>query len=276
MESKGWQDRCLMASNLLVSFLRDHLAVVSKPMMNGSPIDRSLHMETPGPYVEDILSTLRHQLGNSVNALKVTLDVLHENFDLFNDEKKREYVERAKEVLARQQAMVDAMRSYSSVNVNEQKPIEFLPFWEQFLAMLRQRTEKVILSQELQAGPHCVMGSPVAIQNVLMQLVENALDAVEGIENPRIELSVSDEGERLRIAVTDNGCGIRQKDMSKIFVPLFTTKPKRKGLGLSIALKLMSQMGGRLEIAPLAQGGTVAAIWLQRVGGENHGQAVHQ
>jgi two-component system C4-dicarboxylate transport sensor histidine kinase DctB len=236
-------------------------------MINDSPIDKALHMESPVPFLEDILSTLRHQLGNSVNALKVTLDVLHENFDLFNDEKKREYLERAKEVLARQQAMVDAMRSYSSVNVNDQKPIEFMPFWEQFLATLRQRTEKIILRQELQAGPHRVMGSAIAIQNVLMQLVENALDAVEGIENPRLELSVSEEGERLRISV---------KDMSKIFVPLFTTKPKRKGLGLSIALKLMSQMGGRLEIAPLAQGGTVATIWLQRVGGENHGQAVHQ
>ncbi len=265
-----------MASNLLMLFLRDHPVVIANPMINDTSIDKALHTESPVPFVEEILSTLRHQLGNSVNALKVTLDVLHENFDLFDDEKKREYVERAKEVLARQQAMVDAMKSYSSVNVNDQRPIEFLPFLEQFLATLRQRTEKVILHQELRSGPQRVMGSPIAIQNVLMQLVENALDAVEGVENPKIELSVSEEGKRLRIAVTDNGCGIQRKDMSKIFVPLFTTKPQRKGLGLSIALKLMSQMGGRLEIAPLAQGGTVATIWLQRVGGENHGQSVHQ
>ena len=245
-------------------------------MMNDSSLDKSLTTDTPVPFLEDILSTLRHQLGNSVNALKVTLDVLHENFDLFNDEKKREYLERAQEVLARQQAMVDAMRSYSSVNVNDQKPIEFLSFWEQFLLTLRQRTEKITSVQNLQAGPYHVMGSPIAIQTVLFQLVENALDAVEGLENPRIELSVATEAERIRIGVKDNGCGIKQKDMSKIFVPLFTTKPKRKGLGLSIALKLMTQMGGRLEIGPLAEGGTVATIWLQLVDGENHGQAIPQ
>jgi len=244
--------------------------------MNDSSLDKSLTTDTPVPFLEDILSTLRHQLGNSVNALKVTLDVLHENFDLFSDEKKREYLERAQEVLARQQAMVDAMRSYSSVNVNDQKPIEFLSFWEQFLLTLRQRTEKITSVQNLQAGPYHVMGSPIAIQTVLFQLVENALDAVEGLENPRIELSVTSEAERIRVGVKDNGCGIKQKDMSKIFVPLFTTKPKRKGLGLSIALKLMTQMGGRLEIGPLAEGGTVATIWLQRVDGENHGQAIHQ
>jgi two-component system C4-dicarboxylate transport sensor histidine kinase DctB len=245
-------------------------------MMNDSSLDKSLTTDTPVPFLEDILATLRHQLGNSVNALKVTLDVLHENFDLFNDEKKREYLERAQEVLARQQAMVDAMRSYSSVNVNDQKPIEFLSFWEPFLLTLRQRTEKITSVQNLQAGPYHVMGSPIAIQTVLFQLVENALDAVEGLENPRIELSVTSEAERIRIGVKDNGCGIKQKDMSKIFVPLFTTKPKRKGLGLSIALKLMTQMGGRLEIGPLAEGGTVATLWLQLVDGENHGQAIHQ
>jgi C4-dicarboxylate-specific signal transduction histidine kinase len=245
-------------------------------MINDSSIDKPSATGTPVPFLEDLLSTLRHQLGNSVNALKITLDVLHENFDLFNDEKKREYLERAKEVLNRQQAMVDAMKSYSSVNVNDQKPMDFLSFWEQFLVTLRQRTEKVTSTPILEPGPWKVMGSPMAIQTVLVQLVENAMDAVEDIENPKIELSVTGEGERIRISVKDNGCGIKQKDMSKIFVPLFTTKPRRKGLGLPIALKLMAQMGGRLEIAPQAEGGTAATIWLRRVGGENHGQAIHQ
>jgi C4-dicarboxylate-specific signal transduction histidine kinase len=265
-----------MASNLLPSIFQEKLVLTSKQMMKDSSIDNSVTTGTSVPFLDDLLSTLRHQLGNSVNALKVTLDVLHENFDLFNDEKKREYLERAKEVLGRQQAMVDAMRSYSSVNVNDQKPMDFLSFWEQFLVTLRQRTEKASSTQNPQAGPCDVMGSPMAIQTVLIQLVENALDAVEGVENPKIELSVTSEGDRIRIDVKDNGCGIKQKDMSKVFVPLFSTKPKRKGLGLSIALKLMAQMGGRLEIAPHAEGGTVATIWLQRVGGENHGQSIHQ
>jgi len=158
----------------------------------------------------------------------------------------------------------------------DQKLIDFLSFWEQFLVMWSQRTNKVTSIKNLQAGPHLIMGSPIAIQTVLIQLVENAVEAVEGQENPRVELSVTSEAERIRIGVKDNGCGIKRKDLRKIFVPLFTTKAKRKGLGLSSALKLVAQMGGRLEIAPLAEGGTVAAIWLKRVGGENHGHAIHQ
>jgi two-component system C4-dicarboxylate transport sensor histidine kinase DctB len=232
---------------------------------------KSLSLEAPVACLEDILLILRHQLGNSVNALKVTLEVLHENFDRFSDEKKKEYLERALEVLGRQQIMVDAMRAYSNVNVNESKPIEFLSFWEQFLITLHQRTEKVTVIQNLQTGLYPVMGNPIAIQTVLIQLVENALDAVEGIENPRIEMSVTSEDGYIRIDIRDNGYGIQEKIRSKIFVPLFTTKPKRKGLGLSISLKLTTQMGGRLDIAPLAKGGAAATLWLQQVGGENHG-----
>jgi len=56
------------------------------------------------------------------------------------------------------------------VNVNDQKPIEFLSFWEQFLLTLRQRTEKITSVQNLQAGPYHVMGSPIAIQTVLFSL----------------------------------------------------------------------------------------------------------
>ncbi len=265
-----------MAPILLKSIFRYQCVPIPKEMMNDNSIEKPSTAGTSVPFLEDLLSTLRHQLGNSVNALKVTLDVLHENFDLFNDDKKKEYLVRAKEVLGRQQAMVDAMRSYSSVSANDQKPMDFLCFWEQFLVTLRQRTEKVNSIQSVQPGPCDVMGSPVAIQTVLIELVENALDAVEGIENPKIELSVTSEGEHIRIGVKDNGCGIKPKDLGKIFVPLFTTKPKRKGLGLSIAHKLMVQMGGRLEIALQAEGGTVATIWLRRVGGEKHGQAIHQ
>jgi len=69
----------------------------------------------------------------------------------------------------------------------------------------------------------------------------------------------------------DNGCGIKKGDLGKIFIPLFTTKPGRRGVGLPIALKLLSQMGGRLEIDNLSAGGTQARIWLRTVTGVRDG-----
>jgi hypothetical protein len=72
-------------------------------------------------YLEAILATVRHQLGNAVNALKITLDVMQENFDHFDDSKRKEYLRRTSELLGRQTGMIEAMKSYSSVNASDQK-----------------------------------------------------------------------------------------------------------------------------------------------------------
>jgi signal transduction histidine kinase len=72
------------------------------------------------------------------------------------------------------------------------------------------------------------------------------------------------------IGVRDNGCGITEKDLPKVFLPLFTTKPGRRGMGLPIALKLLSSMGGHMEIESLSEGGTRVRIWLRTVGGEKN------
>ena len=74
--------------------------------------------------VEEILSILCHELGNPINSLKITLDVLRENYDLFDDVKKKVYLKRASKLLARQERLVEVMKSYSKFNVKEPKKIE--------------------------------------------------------------------------------------------------------------------------------------------------------
>jgi signal transduction histidine kinase len=58
--------------------------------------------------LEQILSTLRHEVGNSVNSLKITLDVLRENYDRFDDEKRKDYLNRGSDLIARQVKLIEA------------------------------------------------------------------------------------------------------------------------------------------------------------------------
>ena len=62
--------------------------------------------------LEEILSTMRHQLGNTVNSLKITLDVFWQNFDFFDDQKKKDYLKRGLKIIARQEEFIDAMKTY--------------------------------------------------------------------------------------------------------------------------------------------------------------------
>jgi C4-dicarboxylate-specific signal transduction histidine kinase len=227
-------------------------------------------------YLEAILATVRHQLGNAVNALKITLDVMQENFDHFDDSKRKEYLRRTSELLGRQTGMIEAMKSYSSVNASDQKVMDFRSFWDRFLANAIRRSgeEKVRLNHHLNIEHSMIMANPVALNVTMEHLFDNALEALDLTENPEISLRVSQHEDEILIMIQDNGCGIRKGDLPFVFMPLYTTKPGRRGMGLTIALKLLSKMRGRIEVASLSETGTEVNVWLKITKGERDEQTV--
>jgi two-component system sensor kinase FixL len=113
----------------------------------------------------------------------------------------------------------------------------------------RSRGVEVIRELSPQVGPLRVM--PHALQQVIVNLVLNALDAVEGAERPRIEVATRRRvDESCVIEVTDNGRGIAPEHLGRIFEPFFTTKPvgAGTGLGLSISYSIVERHRGRLEV----------------------------
>jgi C4-dicarboxylate-specific signal transduction histidine kinase len=227
-------------------------------------------------YLEAILATIRHQLGNAVNALKITLDVMQENFDHFDESKRKEYLRRSSELLGRQTGMIEAMKSYSSVNASDQKVLDFRSFWDRFLANAIRRSEeqKVRLKHHLNLEHSMITANPVALNVTMEHLFDNALEALDLTENPEIGLKVSQHEDEILITIQDNGCGIRKGDLPFVFMPLFTTKPGRRGMGLTIALKLLSKMRGRIEVASLSETGTEVNVWLKMTKGEGDEQTV--
>jgi two-component system nitrogen regulation sensor histidine kinase NtrY len=85
------------------------------------------------------------------------------------------------------------------------------------------------------------------IEQVLINLLKNAIQAVEKTENPVIELrAFNDANGRINIQMIDNGQGILPEVLDKIFVPFFTTKPKGSGIGLSLSRQILRLHGGTL------------------------------
>jgi len=95
-----------------------------------------------------------------------------------------------------------------------------------------------------------VVCNPAQISQVLLNLLQNASDAVSEIEAPRISMICSESEELIRIGVQDNGAGVPAQIRARIFDAFFTTKDPGKGtgLGLSIAADIISDHGGRLYI----------------------------
>jgi signal transduction histidine kinase len=85
------------------------------------------------------------------------------------------------------------------------------------------------------------------IEQVLINLFKNALEAVDGIVEPEIKLDAHiDIRSRAVVQVMDNGRGIVEEALDKLFVPFFTTKKDGSGIGLSLAREIMRQHGGSI------------------------------
>ena len=86
------------------------------------------------------------------------------------------------------------------------------------------------------------------ISRCFSNLIKNAIEAVEKIPNPAVEVLLATDDKYITIEIKDNGVGIDEKMLSKIFEPYFTTKTKGTGLGLSIVKRIIEDHGGKIKI----------------------------
>ena len=86
------------------------------------------------------------------------------------------------------------------------------------------------------------------ISRCFNNLIKNAIEAVEKIPNPSVEVLMVTDAKNIKISIKDNGVGIDEKMLSKIFEPYFTTKTKGTGLGLSIVKRIIEDHGGKIKI----------------------------
>ena len=107
-----------------------------------------------------------------------------------------------------------------------------------------------------------IYADPAMLRQVLHNLFQNAIDALTGVENPRILVSTSLGTGGVLLTVRDNGTGIAEGVMGRIFEPYVTTKPKGTGLGLAIVKKIVDEHHGRILVENVTPHGATVSIVL--------------
>ncbi|TDR57075.1 two-component system C4-dicarboxylate transport sensor histidine kinase DctB [Halomonas ventosae] len=130
----------------------------------------------------------------------------------------------------------------------------------------RLRDAGVSVERDWPAQEAWVRADLVRLEQVLVNLIGNALQAIARTEAPRLLLGIEPEGEEVRIRVIDNGPGIAEAHLGRIFEPFFTTKSPGSGLGLglSISARIIDDLGGRLTADNPPGGGARFTITLPR------------
>jgi two-component system sensor histidine kinase HupT/HoxJ len=127
------------------------------------------------------------------------------------------------------------------------------------------RTKQMRLDVRMEIEPELwINGNEGQLHQVIVNLVENAIDAMRASKLPRLVVSAARQGNEILIQVSDNGPGIEKEHISRIFEPFFTTKRvgEGTGLGLWISYGIVREHGGELSAANDPQGGATFSFAL--------------
>ncbi len=99
------------------------------------------------------------------------------------------------------------------------------------------------------------------LEQVLINLVLNAMEACENTPNPKVKVfAVKKFDGQVVISVTDNGPGIPEEIKDQIFIPFFTTKKEGSGIGLSLSKQIMTLHGGKIQVNSMENKGTLISL----------------
>ena len=215
--------------------------------------------------IGSIFAGIRHEIGNPINSAKMTLSVLKSKINTYSREVIEEYLERALGEISGVEYLLKTLKSFNMYETLGPQNVELKPFMDKFLSFLADDLGKKGITIESSFQPEAQWGyaDPRALQQVMLNIMSNASDAMEGRDSPRIIVEVSKVDYIIRIKVTDNGCGISEEQQKRLFTPFFTSKPSGTGLGLVIAKKLLSKMNGTIEITSQRDEGTTVEILIQ-------------
>ena len=148
--------------------------------------------------------------------------------------------------------IVDRLRALAKQRAREQVPLDLNGVVRDTVRMLaaEARRRGVVLREELHPGAIGIAGDRVSLQQLVANLITNALDAAEdaGDQNQReVVVRTGIEAGIGRISVSDNGRGIASEHLSKLFDAFFTTRNEGVGLGLAIARSIAEEHGGHLS-----------------------------
>jgi two-component system NtrC family sensor kinase len=162
--------------------------------------------------------------------------------------------------LERIRDLVQKLRTFSRLDEDERKSVSVRESVDAVLAILRHRFEPRIDVRVRLSPPDTLECVPSLLNQVLLNLVANAIDAIKG--EGTVQISAGAEGSEFLVRVADSGSGISPAARERLFEPFFTTKPvgEGTGLGLAISYSIVKKHGGSLELIDAPGGGTLALI----------------
>lgn len=224
---------------------------------------------------QNLTRVLRHEIMNSITPISSLTSTLREILDhdltRVNEhyELKNEGAEDLREGLntieSRSRGLIkfiDAYREYTSLPQPNFKVIKVKDLLSKVESLMRNeiRKTKVAFKVNMVEDFLTIEADEEMIEQVLINLVKNALEACQETKDPKVELHAGHKDENVVIQVIDNGPGIIREALDKVFVPFFSTKATGSGIGLSLSRQILQLHNGSLSVDSITNVKTVFTL----------------
>lgn len=225
-----------------------------------------LELETRKLYYDRILRIMTHEMRNAIAPIVSLSADMKKNPERYQGEN---FTEAVSLISGESEGIRRFLESYYELTHLPKPQIETVCVKE-FMSGIR-KSFSVYLSERSRSDINIEYTVPVdmiiqADKDLLNRLVtnvlRNAVEAVEAVEKPRIEVKISVSGGHPFISIEDNGCGIPPEVMTNLFQPFYTTKPGGSGIGLCLSRQIARLHGGDFTLVSTPGHGTKALITL--------------
>ena len=219
----------------------------------------------------EMASTLAHELNQPLSAINNYLKGSQRLLEGADDERAalmRDAIDKAGDQAMRAGQIIRRLRDFVSRGESERRVESITKLVEEAsaLALVGVKDRGIRVTFQFDPSVELVLADRVQIQQVLLNLIRNAMDAMEDTKRRELIVSVMPAGENLvRVSVADTGLGIAPEVAEQLFQPFITTKRHGMGVGLSISRTIIEAHGGRIWVEPNPGGGTIFNFTLTAV-----------
>ncbi|MCV2870411.1 ATP-binding protein [Defluviimonas sp. WL0002] len=211
----------------------------------------------------EMSAAVSHELNQPLAAMKTYLAGARLLLQRRRAEEALSSFQRIDDLIERMGAITRQLKSYARKGGEAFEPIDVRASVSSALSMMEPtlRSGKVRITHTLPRGPVMVMADRIRLEQVLINLLRNAVDATKDVAEPQVEILLT-AGETATLSVRDNGHGITELD--NLFEPFYTTKKPGDGVGLGLAISsgIVNDLGGRLTARNAPGGGAVFEVQL--------------
>lgn len=212
----------------------------------------------------EVARRLAHEIKNPLTPIQLSAERLQHKLSGKLPPAEQEILQRATNTIVAQvgalKGMVDDFSLYSRSSRLTPTELSINDLIKDVMVLYESMNVAIELKLDDQIPLITADGS--LLRQVIHNLAQNALDALAGLPEPRIIMQTSVREGRVRFSVEDNGTGIREDVLGRIFEPYITTKPKGTGLGMAIAKKIVEEHQGSVSVMNVKPHGALVEILL--------------